>query len=43
MTSHEAIPTDNTGAPRRIEVITGHERRRSYNDDYKARLVAEAA
>jgi transposase len=43
MSSHEAIPRDSTGAPGRIEVITGHERRRRYSDEDKARLVAEAA
>ena len=43
MSSEEAIPRDSTGAPQRIEVITGHERRRHYSDEDKARLVAEAA
>lgn len=43
MSSHEAIPRDSTGASGRIEVITGHERRRRYSDEDKARLVAEAA
>jgi transposase len=43
MSSHEAIPRDSTGAPGRIEVIIGHERRRRYSDEDKARLVAEAA
>lgn len=43
LSSHEAIPRDSTGASERIEVITGHERRRRYSDEDKARLVAEAA
>ena len=42
MSSHEAIPRDSTGASERIEIITGHERRRRYSDEDKARLVAEA-
>ena len=41
MSSHGAIPSANTSAPQRIEVITGHERRRHYSDADKARLVAE--
>lgn len=28
---------------KRIEILTGHERRRRYSDEDKARLVAEAA
>ncbi len=36
-----AIPRHSTGAPQRIEIITGHERRRSYSDAEKARMVAE--
>lgn len=39
----EAIPRDSTSAPQRIEVITGHERRRIFSDTEKARLVAEAS
>jgi transposase len=39
----EAIPRDSTSAAQRIEIITGHERRRSYSDADKARLVAEAS
>jgi transposase len=41
MSSHEAIPSASTGASQRIEIITGHERRRHYTDDDKARLVGE--
>jgi len=43
MEEREAIPRDSTGARQRIEVITGHERRRTYRDAEKARLVAEAS
>src|SRR5579875_1795862 len=43
MASHEAIPRDSTSASQRIEIITGHERRRHYSDADKARLIAEAA
>ena len=39
----EAIPRDSTSAGQFIEVITGHERRRSYSDTEKAHLVAEAS
>ncbi|MBV9538223.1 MAG: transposase [Acidisphaera sp.] len=39
----EAIPRDSTSAPQLIEVITGHERRRSYSDAEKARLIAAAS
>jgi transposase len=39
----EAIPRDSTSAAQFIEVITGHERRRSYSDSEKARLIAEAS
>lgn len=39
----EAIPRDSTSATQFIEVITGHERRRSYSDAEKARLIAEAS
>jgi transposase len=41
MSSREAIPSASTGASQRIEIITGHERRRHYTDDDKARLVGE--
>jgi transposase len=41
MRSHTAIPGASTGASQRIEIITGHERRRRYSDAAKARLVAE--
>jgi transposase len=43
MSSHEAIPRASTGASQRIEIITGHERRRRFTDVDKARLVSEAA
>ena len=43
MASHEAIPRDSTSASQRIEIVSGHERRRSYSDEDKARAVAEAA
>jgi transposase len=43
MEEREAIPRDSTDARQRIEVITGHERRRNYGDAEKARLVAEAS
>ena len=43
MASHEAIPRDSTSASQRIEIVTGHERRRWYSDEDKARAVAEAA
>ncbi|HEV7135306.1 MAG TPA: transposase [Steroidobacteraceae bacterium] len=43
MASHEAIPRDSTSASQRIEIITGHERRRQYSDADKVRLIAEAA
>ncbi len=39
----EAIPRDSTSGARFVEVITGHERRRSYSDAEKARLIAEAS
>ncbi|MBS0559474.1 MAG: transposase [Proteobacteria bacterium] len=39
----EAIPRDSTSAAQFVEVITGHERRRSYSDAEKARLIAEAS
>ena len=39
MSSHEAIPSASTGASQRIEIITGHERRRHYTDDDKAQLL----
>jgi transposase len=39
----EAIPRDSTSAGQFIEVITGHERRRSYSDTEKAHLIAEAS
>lgn len=44
MSSNVAVPMASTGAraPERIEIITGHERRSSYSDEDKARLVAEA-
>ena len=41
MRSHTAIPGASTGASQRIEIITGHERRRRYSDEDKARLIAE--
>ena len=41
MSSHSAIPDASTGAPQRIEIITGHERRRRFTDEDKAQLVAE--
>ena len=43
MSSHSAIPGASTGAPQHIEIITGHERRRRYTDEDKARLLAETA
>jgi hypothetical protein len=41
MATHTATPDASTGAPQRTEIITGHERRRQYTDEDKARLVAE--
>ena len=39
----EAITRDSTNSTQFIEVITGHERRRSFSDAEKARLIAEAS
>jgi transposase len=38
-----SIPGATTGAPQRIEIITGHEQGRRFTDVDKARLVTEAA
>ncbi|MBS0535139.1 MAG: transposase [Proteobacteria bacterium] len=43
MVSHTAIPNASTSAPQRIEIITGHEKRRRFTDEDKVRLVAEAS
>ena len=43
ISNHAAIPEASTAAPQRIEMITGHERRRRYTDEDRARLVAKAS